>query len=44
MKRKYLDARIIDNYIIVYYKNKELFKASNNVNNATTILRMIQEG
>lgn len=40
MKNKHLTFRFLDNYIIVFYKDKQLFKVSNTINNAVKLCQM----
>lgn len=43
MNKKHFNFKIVDDHIIVYYKSKELFKVSNNINNARNMLKLLED-
>lgn len=40
MNKRFLKLEINGDYILVFYKRKQLFKVSNNVQNAANLLKM----
>lgn len=43
MNKKLFDLKIEENFIVVFYNKKELFKTSNNINNASNLIKMLEK-
>lgn len=43
MNKKLFDLKIEGNFIVVFYRKKELFKVINNINNASNLLKMLEK-
>ena len=41
IKSKNIDVKIMENHLVVFYKDEILFKVSNNVDNAIQLLKLI---
>lgn len=41
IKSKKIDVKIMENHLVVFYKDEILFKVSNNVDNAIQLVKLI---
>lgn len=41
IKSKNINVKVMDNHLVVFYKNEILFKVSNNINNAINLLKLV---
>lgn len=41
IKSKNISVKVMDNHLVVFYKDEILFKVSNNINNAINLLKLV---